>query len=168
MDVWVRSEYAGELAVLSAWIAALLPWSVSFSRVLAGGLLVVRFAFVEVRYAVGVPFTSAVDLVDPLTGAAVQRGTASATGYRLWSVGAAVLAVALLVSVVYYRHEARLDDGPVDPVRAIGGLLLVGSGVLGAATLSLFSRFPGLTLPVGVPLTLALAVALLLAERQGD
>jgi uncharacterized membrane protein len=168
MDVWVRSEYAGELAVLSAWIAALLPWSVSVSRVFAGGLLVVRFAFVEVRYAIGVPFTSAVDIVDPFTAAAVQRGTASATGYRLWSVGAAVVAVAVALSVVYYRREGLLEDAPVDPVRALGVLILVGSVVLGAATASLFTGFPGLTLPVGVPLTLALAVVLLLAERQGD
>jgi hypothetical protein len=165
MDLWVRSEYAGELAVLSAWLAALLPWSVSASRVLSGGLLVVRFPFVEVRYGIGVPFARAVSLTDPLTAAALQRGTASATGYRVSAVGAAVFAAAVVLSAAYYLREDRVEAGPVDPVRAMGGLLFAGSLAFGAATLSLFGGFPGLTLPVGVPLTLALAVVLLLATR---
>jgi len=168
MDVWVRSEYAGELAVLSAWIAALLPWSVSASRVLSGGLLVVRFPFVEVRYGIGVPFARAVSLTDPLTAAALQRGTTAATGYRVGAAGAVVFAAAAALSAAYYLREERVEAGPVDPVRAMGGLLLVGSLVFGAATVSLFADFPGLTLPVGVPLTLALAVVLLLADRPDD
>jgi hypothetical protein len=51
----VRSECAGELAVLSAWVAALLPWNVSFLWALSGGLLVVWFPFVEMRYSIGLP-----------------------------------------------------------------------------------------------------------------
>lgn len=31
---WVRSEYAGETAVVSAWLAALVPWSVTYQPAL--------------------------------------------------------------------------------------------------------------------------------------
>jgi hypothetical protein len=168
MDVWVRSEYAGELAVLSAWLAALLPWSVSFVRALGGGLLVVRFPFFEVRYGIGLPLARAVEVVGPVTAARLQQGTAAAAGYRLWIPGAVVVGLALVLSVAYYRREERLETGPVDPVRAMGVLLAGGSAVLGGATLLLFSGFPGVTLPVGVPLTLALAVTLLVADRTPD
>jgi uncharacterized protein (TIGR04206 family) len=58
-----------------------------------------------------------------------------------------------------------MEAGPVDPVRVMGVLLFGGSAVLGGATLLLLSAFPGITLPVGVPLTLALAVVLLVADR---
>lgn len=147
MDVWVRSEYAGELAVLSAWVAALLPWSVSFVRALSGGLLVVRFPFVEVRYGIGLPLARAVEVVGPLSAFRLQQGTTSAAGYRLWVPGAAVFVIALALSVAYYLRETRLEAGPVDPVRAMGVVLLAGSLVLGGASLLLFDGFPGALSP---------------------
>lgn len=165
MDVWVRSEYAGEFAVLSAWVAALLPWSVSFVRALGGGVLVVRFPFFEIQYQIGLSLGEAVGVFGPLTAFRLQRGTAAAAGYRLWIPGAAVVALALALSVAYYLRETRLEASSVDPVWAMGGLLLGGSLVLGGATVLLFTGYPGLTLPVGVPLTLALAAALLFADR---
>lgn len=168
MDVWVRSEYAGELAVLSAWVTALLPWSVSFVRALGGGVLVVRFPFFEVQYQIGLSIGEAVGIFGPLNAFRLQRGTAAAAGYRLWVAGAVVVGLALALSVAYYLREARLEASPVDPVRAMGGLLLGGSLVLGGATALLFTKFPGFTLPVGVPLTLALAVTLLVADRTPD
>lgn len=168
MDVWVRSEYAGELAVLSAWVAALLPWSVSFVRALSGGLLVVRFPFVEVRYGIGLPLARAVEVVGPLSAFRLQQGTTSAAGYRLWVPGAAVFVIALALSVAYYLRETRLEAGPVDPVRAMGVVLLAGSLVLGGASLLLFDGFPGVTVPVGVPLTLMLAFTLLVADRPSS
>lgn len=163
--MWVRSEYAGELAVLSAWLAALLPWSVSFVRALGGGLLVVRFPLFEVRYGIGLPLARAVEVSGPVAAARLQQGTASAAGYRLWIPGAVVVGLALALSVVYYRREERLEAGPLDPVRAMGLLLLGGSLVFAGTTFLLASGFPGATLPVGVPLTLALALALLVADR---
>ena len=30
--MWVRSEYAGELAVLSTWVCGLAPWAMTVSR----------------------------------------------------------------------------------------------------------------------------------------
>ena len=44
--MWVRSEYAGEFAVLSAWLCALSPWSVSY--VSRSGLRLFRVHFVYV------------------------------------------------------------------------------------------------------------------------
>lgn len=167
MDVWVRSEYVGEFAVLSAWVAALLPWSVSFVRALGGGLLVVRFPFLEVRYNIGLPIGEAVSLVGPLTAARIETGPAVA-GFRVWQAGALLFALALGLSVVYYLREERVEASPLDPVGTMGVLLGLGSVVLGAATVLLFQGYGGLTLPVGVPLTLALAAALLLADRTPD
>jgi hypothetical protein len=165
MDVWVRSEYAGELAVLSAWIAVLLPWSVSLSRVLGGNLLFVRFPLFEVQYRIGLPVGRAVGVVDPLTAARIQAGTTASVGYRAWLPGAVAFLVALLLSAAYYAREERVEAAPVDAVRLMGVLLLAGSLVLGVATLALVDGLPGLTLPVGGPLTLALAVVLLVADR---
>lgn len=164
MDLWVRSEYAGEFAVLSAWVAALLPWSVSFVRALGGGLLVVRFPLLEVRYNVGLPVGAAVSLVDPLTAARIETGPAVA-GFQAWQVGALAFALALALSLVYYLRERRVDASPLDPVRTIGVLLVGGSVALAAATVLLFRGYGGLTLPVGIPLTLVLGLALLVAER---
>lgn len=165
MDLWVRSEYAGELAVLSAWIAALLPWSVTATRALGGSLLLVRFPLFEVQYRIGLPLGRAVDVVDPLSAASAQTGTTAATGYDVWTAGALVVAAALSLSLAYYAAEERLEAAPLDPVRTMGLLLLGGSVLLGAATVSLFGGFPGLTVPVGVPLTAVLGVVLLLADR---
>lgn len=167
MDVWVRSEYAGELAVVSAWVAVLLPWSASDTRALGGNLLVVRFPFFEVRYAVGLPVGEAVSFVDPFTAAAIETGPA-VPGFQAWGVGAVLFALALALSVVYYAREEAVESAPVHPVTAMGVLLGLGSLVLAAAVALLFRGYGGVTLPVGVPLTLALGAALLLAERTSD
>jgi uncharacterized protein (TIGR04206 family) len=49
--MWVKSEYASELAVLSAWVAMVLPWNVVYFPNAAGGSTVVflRFALVEIQ-----------------------------------------------------------------------------------------------------------------------
>ncbi len=53
--MWVRSEYAGELAVLSAWVSVLLPWNVSWKTVehaafpVDSTVVFLRFAFVELQ-----------------------------------------------------------------------------------------------------------------------
>lgn len=41
--VWVRSEYAEELAVVSAWLMALLPWSFTYGRPMGGRYVAIRF-----------------------------------------------------------------------------------------------------------------------------
>ncbi|MFT4964297.1 MAG: hypothetical protein ACI9PP_001576 [Halobacteriales archaeon] len=44
--VWVRSEYAEELAVVSAWLMAFLPWSFSYGQPMGGRFVALRFPFV--------------------------------------------------------------------------------------------------------------------------
>ena len=165
--VWVRSEYAGPLAVVLTWLSALLPWNVTYSPAVSGGsVLFVRFPFFQVRYAFGVPFADAVRVFDPLSAVAFQSGNSIQLAYEAWAVGAAVLAVAVAASVAYYAREDAFESGPVDPVRLLGGLLGLGGVVLAVATYLLATRgFPGVPLPVGVVFYLAFSGLLLTADR---
>ncbi|SFR45906.1 DUF7549 family protein [Halogeometricum limi] len=165
--VWVRSEYAGPLAVVLTWLSVLLPWNVTYSPDVSGGsVLFVRFPFFQIRYAFGVPFADAVRLSDPLSAVAFQAGNSIQLAYEVWVVGAAVLLVALAVSVAYYAREKRLESGPVDPVRALGALLGVAGVVLAVATYLLWTRgFPGVPLPVGVVFLFVFAGLLATVER---
>ncbi|MDS0293292.1 DUF7549 family protein [Halogeometricum luteum] len=165
--VWVRSEYAGPLAVVLTWLSALLPWNVTYSPAISGGsVLFVRFPFFQVRYAFGVPFADAVRLFDPLSAVAFQSGNSIRVAYEAWAVGAAVLAVAVVVAVAYYAREEAFESGPVDPVRLLGGLLGLGGVVLAVATYLLATRgFPGVPLPIGVVFYLAFAGVLLTVDR---
>jgi hypothetical protein len=168
--MWVRSEYAGELAVLSAWLGALVPWDVSLVSDVAGGnALFVRFPFAEVRYAFGLPAGRAALVLDPLSALGYYRGTAVVVGYRVWLLGAALVAAALLLSSVYYLREERVEAAPIDPVRTMG-VLLVGAGLTFAlATYLIATRgLPSLPVPVGALLLLVLGVVLLGVERAGD
>ncbi|MFB6303881.1 MAG: hypothetical protein ABEH47_01845 [Haloferacaceae archaeon] len=165
--MWVRSEYAGELAVLSAWLGALVPWDVSVVSDVAGGnAFFVRFPFVEVRYALGLPAGRSTLLLDPVSALSFYRGTDVVVGYRAWAVGAAFVAAALVLSVVYYLREERLEAGPVDPVRLMGALL-TGAGVsFGVAAYLIATRgLPAIPLPFGVVLLLVLGGVLLRVER---
>ncbi|WP_338738871.1 DUF7549 family protein [Haloplanus salilacus] len=165
--MWVRSEYAGELAVLSTWLSALIPWTVSYTSGIGGGaLLFVRFPLVQIRYSFGVPLARGITVADPLSAAAFQQGQSVAVAYRIWIVGAAVFSLALLVSVVYYRREAWAESWSVDPVRLLGALLLTTGVVLAVATSLLVTRgFPGVPIPVGVGFLLLFGVLLLIVER---
>ncbi len=50
--MWVKSEYAGELAVLSAWVSMLVPWNLVYHTGAAFESTVVflRFALFEVQF----------------------------------------------------------------------------------------------------------------------
>lgn len=165
--VWVRSEYAGELAVLSAWVCALLPWNVTYSPAVAGGsVLFVRFPFFQVRYVYGLPLARAVRVSDPLSAAAFQQGQSIQAAYQVWALGALILAAAVALSVAYYAREDAVEAWPVDPVRAMGALLVAAGAVLAAATYLLVVRgFPGVPLPVGVLFLFAFGGVLLAVER---
>jgi uncharacterized protein (TIGR04206 family) len=154
---WVRAEYAGALAVVSTWIAAFVPWNITYSPDVSGGaVFFVRFPFFQIRYAFGVELTRRVAVSDPL----------SAVAFQAWAVGAGVLAVAVAVATVYYRYEDAVESGPVDPVRLLGGLLGLSGLVLAVATYLLATRgFPGVPVPVGVVVLLALGGVLLTVDR---
>lgn len=166
--MWVRSEYAGELAVLSAWLGAFVPWDVSLVSDVAGGnALFVRFPFVEVRYAFGLPVGRATLVLDPLSALGFYRDTAVAVGYQVWLLGAVLVAAALALSAAYYLREERVASGPVDPVRLMGALL-TGAGVtFAAATYLIATRgFPSVPVPVGAGLLLLLGAVLLRVDRE--
>lgn len=126
--MWVKSEYAGELAVLSAWIAVLLPWNVTYSSFGdIGSTLFVRFPFLQVQYTwlpritrqgevitlrqTGVELVKGVWVADPITATVAAEGVAqnvvqvSAT----WTVGGALLALAFLLSLAMYFFEDRVE-----------------------------------------------------------
>ncbi|GAA0195038.1 DUF7549 family protein [Halobaculum roseum] len=174
--VWVRSEYAGELAVLSTWVAALLPWNVFYGAVAGGSVLFVRFPLFQIRYAFGLPFVRATSVSSPVSAFLLQSGTSVQVAYGLWLVGAVAYLVAFVISVYYYREEERAESWAVDPVDVLGGLLVASAVLFLVASMLLPERFfglglgvgggiPGVSIPVGAVLQLVLGGVLLRAER---
>ncbi|WP_435067075.1 DUF7549 family protein [Haloplanus sp. C73] len=164
--MWVRSEYAGELAVLLTWLSAFIPWNVSFASQSGASLLFVRFPLVQVRYVFGIPVARGVAVSDPLSAIAFQSGQSIELAYQVWAGGSAVFAVALLVSALYYWNEAWAESWPVDPVRLLGVLLGATGVVFAGATYLLLSRgFGGLPIPLGVVFLLLFGGVLLTVER---
>lgn len=167
---WVDSEYAGELAVVSAWLAALLPWSVTVrTGTLLGenaSLVVVRFPVAMFQFLFG-PDVQGFDSLVPVWAAPGFTGSqAVTTAYTLWLAGAAFVGLAVAFSGLYYARdelvEARL---PVDPVRVMGGLLLPAGLLLLAAAVLLFRAQGGITVPIGAALVPVLGGLLLVVER---
>ena len=168
--VWVRSEYAGEFAVLSAWVSALLPWSASFASQGGVALVVIRFPLLMVQFVLGAELRGAEQPLLPVWSAyTFPASEAVGRAYLVWLGGATVFALALLLSVVYYAADERLEERlPVDPVRLMGGLLFATALVLSAATVMLWGSFLGRAVPVGVLFLYAFGYLLLVVEREGD
>ncbi|WP_018258270.1 DUF7549 family protein [Halomicrobium katesii] len=168
---WVKSEYAPELAVLSTWLVALLPWSGAVLPIEVGGrqvtVVVIRFLYFRLQYIFGISFGEQERPFLWVVEAPAFNQTLTTASW-VW-VGAAVLSlVPLALSVAYYvdedAHEAAM---PVDPVRLQGALLaLLGVG-LAAATLLFWDRQP-VTIPVGTALTLVFGSLLLTVDRTDD
>lgn len=164
---WVRSEYAGELAVLLTWASALIPWSVSWtSRDIT--FVVVRFPFFMFQFLYGVelgaaerPFVTVKDapgFPDP------SKNPEVVLAYQIWLAGAVVLGLAVLYSVAYYLLEERVESGPVDPVRVLGATLGLAALVLTASTWVLFGSF-AVSVPIGVVFLYLFGGLLLTVER---
>ena len=164
--VWVQREYAAELAVLAAWIAALLPWNVTYST--NGGIwvLFVRFPLFEFQYTSG--FGTGVDggtIRTVIEAMALQSGQGLEAATQVWGAGAAVTLAALVLSVGYYADRPRLEAAAVHPVRLMGGLLGLAALLFAAATVFVQTGgFGGTPIPVGVVLVGLLAWVLLQAE----
>lgn len=168
--MWLRSEYAGEVAVLSTWLCALLPWSVSVFRQsvgAAGTVTAVWLRFLPGRFLYvlgalnrpGPPW----NWVWEIPGFVASGGETVAS--YVWIAGTVVFVPALVLSVVYYVDEDRIESWPVDPVRTLGGLLTASGGLLLVASVLLFADQSGTTVPVGAAVQFVLGVALLRAER---
>jgi uncharacterized protein (TIGR04206 family) len=162
--MWVRSKYAGELAVLSTWLCGLAPWSVTvIAREAATGYF---FWF----HAFNLLFTPGFDVpggrplwVWGFLDFPIYRGETTVT--YLWLAGAAVFAVALALSVAYYVDEQRVESMRVDPVRTLGGLLVASGLLLGGAYVLMFQNLLGTSVPVGILLQLVFGVVLVQTER---
>jgi hypothetical protein len=183
--VWVRSEYAGELAVLLAWFSALIPWNVTYSTLEAFGTevsaLFVRFPLFQVRFVWGADIDNPVlfslpvpgwllpDSLRELSALATQQGLGILVAYQVWALGAVVFAVTVGLSVAYYLREERVESLRVDPVQLLGALLGVTGLVFVVATYLLYTRgFPGIPIPAGVLFLLLFSGLLLSAERLDE
>lgn len=165
--MWVRSEYAGEFAVLSAWLCALLPWSLNVARGEGVWLFRIHFVYLFFQFVPGIDLGEGyVPWVFVHEGAGFPDGGPAVVGYQLWIVGAAVFTLALALSVAYYVYDDRLEErSPVDPVRAMGGLLVAAAVPLAVATYYLASGLVGYTVPVGTLFMFVLGGLLLVVER---
>lgn len=193
---WVRSEYAGELAVLSAWLSMVLPWNVVYhtsvpTEVIRSELVAARFSLLEFQFRFagqvnleGEEAYNATESFATLISGSQVAGDLYATtpvgamghyeGYMqlgsvAWAVGAAALLVAFAVSIgLYFREERFEARSPVDPVRLVG--LLLGAATVATAVASalyfLDRGLAGIPIPVGVVVMGALSVALLRVERR--
>ncbi|PSQ43951.1 hypothetical protein BRD17_05155 [Halobacteriales archaeon SW_7_68_16] len=160
---WVDTEYAAELSVLSAWLAALLPWTITYgtSSRLGATLIFLRFPAVQLRYVFGLSVVEAVrfDLVTGTPGFAAGRVESLVA-----AAGGVPVVVAALYGIALYADEERVG-AVVDPLRVVGVLLGLGAAVLTVATSLLWTETPGLHLPVGLVVLYALVGILLSADR---
>lgn len=163
---WVKSEYAGELAVLSTWLVGLAPWSASvFGQ---GGLTVVALRFLPARllYIFGAEIPNEQPLLPAWAVADFQQSAELTIAGHLGFAALVVYALGFVLSVYYYFEEERIAAAlPVDPVRLFGGLLGLVGGVTMAATVLFVRYFPGTTFPIGSLFALVFAYLLLTVDR---
>jgi hypothetical protein len=191
--MWVRSEYAGELAVLSAWLSVLLPWNITYhSNAPPNGEAAVyffRFAFFEIQFRqpwvfeVNGETTIATEPLE-LTYAGTQLfgdvfvatpvgslqfyGETLAQASVAWTLAAVGFGLAFALSLALYFREQEVSAAlPVSEVQLMGGLLAVGALATAASTVLFFQadHTRGITLPVGVVVVGLLAVVLLQTEK---
>lgn len=166
---WVRSEYAGELAVVSAWLAALLPWNVTYTTIpgTGGSALYLRFPLLQIRYIFGLELAERVSVDHPVGALDLVSGAPEIL-YRLWITGAAVVVLAVLLSFAMYAAETTVEERlPVHPVRVMGALLGGAGVLLTAATAAIVTNGDfggGLPVPVGLAVLFLLSGSLLRAD----
>jgi len=166
--MWVRSEYAGELAVLSTWLCALAPWALTVGRVqqLETSVWIFwfhprRFLFLpglEIEGSSGVPAWVWEFADAPMYGGDTTMGL-------VWIAGTLVFLAAVGFSLLYYVKEEEIEQSQLGPVRILGALLVLSGSLLGAVVVALWQNHPGTTVPLGAVLQLALGVVLLQTER---
>lgn len=164
---WVRSEYAGELAVLSVWANVLLPWSISIASLQEGvSFVVVRFQFFLVQVILGADLGRA-ERPFLLVPAAREFPTSTVVreAYTVWLVAAVIFGLLVLLSIAYYAAEDRVEAAPIDPVRTTGVGLLVVALLLSYASWLLWNGFVGTSVPIGVLFLYVFGGLLLTVER---
>ncbi|MFB6223105.1 MAG: TIGR04206 family protein [Haloarcula sp.] len=163
---WVKSEYAGEFAVLATWLVGLAPWSVSLFEVEGVTVIALRFLPFRFQFIFGATLPGEQPFLWAWQVAGFQSSTELALAGNLGVVALVAFLLPLGLSIYYYLAEDRVEAAlPVDPVRVFGGLLGV-VGVLTLAASGLFvSSFPGITVPVGTLVALTFTYLLLTVDR---
>ncbi|MFT4948706.1 MAG: hypothetical protein ACI9CA_000828 [Natronomonas sp.] len=107
--MWARSEYAGELAVLSTWLCALLPWSVTLFSPQGLTAFTVRFLPLRLLYIRGaeLPGERPVLFVWQVPGFVATPGETLAA--VAWLAGSAGFLLPLVLSVGYYLRDDRVE-----------------------------------------------------------
>ena len=170
--MWVRSEYAGELAVLATWLTALLPWSVSVVSASPRGMdatftvVNIRFVFLQFHYLFGISLgeQSLDELVQFVFEIPAFVPANQVLEGKIWVVATAFYALMLLLSILYYaREDVVVEYSPIDPVRLFG----VGFAVLGVAFFVATAMFfqHQTTVPIGALFMWVFAAMLLQVER---
>jgi uncharacterized protein (TIGR04206 family) len=163
---WVNSEYANELAVLATWLSALMPWSFSVASLDFGTVVVIRFLFFHIQYVLGVSFGDQEQILfTVLELQTFYENAQTILAQQLWLVGAVVFVLALAISIALYLAEDRVSSARADPVRVLGGLLLLAGLLLCGATVLLYQSFIGVAIPLGALFLLVFGVTLLRVER---
>lgn len=166
---WVKSEYAGEFAVLSTWLVALLPWSTTVMNIQFRGadatVVVIRFLYFRLQYIFGISFGDQERPFLLFSEAVGFNPESLALASWLWVAGAIVSFVPVGISFAYYAREDAVSSAlPADPVRVQGVLVgLVGALLL--ASTGLFAVRQSVTVPVGAVFALVFAYLLLTVER---
>lgn len=165
--MWVRSEYAGELAVLSAWLCALLPWSVSYASGVGVRIFRIHFLYLFFQFTPGLALSDGAVRYRLFYQTPESAGNeAIAFSYRLWILAALLFVLPLAFSAVYYVYDERLEEwSPIDPVRLMGVLLIAPAALLTLATYVLTTGFPGISIPIGIVFMYLLGGLLLVVER---
>jgi len=160
----------------------LLPWSVSVSigDISGGSLIEFHFPFFLIRVLFGIEVPGDNPLIlFPWQAVRFYSDAPGPLPFAVWTVGAFVLLLAVLLSLGMYVFEERFENAPRDPVRIMGVLLLiaavlhtVASAFLQFGALPVESipsdKFPGILIPVGVVFQYVFAYMLLRVERVED
>lgn len=166
---WVKSEYAGEFAVLSTWLVALLPWSTTVLDINFRGhdatVVVIRFLYFRLQYIFGISFGDQERPFLLFFEAPSFNPESLALASWLWVAGALVSLAPVGISIAYYLWEERVEAAlPRDAVRVQGVLLgLVGVFLLASSALLVTNQ--EVTVPVGTLFALAFSALLLTVDR---
>lgn len=144
------TDRAPEIAAFAAFVAALVPWSVSLSDGRFSEAVTLRFVFGSLEFAFGARSLDMTRGLVPITDVGAQYGGDLARAGTLWLVAAALLVVALALALALVLAGERLFVGAFDPVRAMGALCLGMALCLSGAAWLLWQNTPETPIPVGV------------------
>ena len=155
--MWVKSEYAGELAVLSAWVSLLVPWNVAYQTRAPFDSTVVflRFALFEVQFRFasqisingtdgqqtmldvpralaetypGTPLVGDIFVALPPQSALFFDAPRLQQAGLVWTLAAVAFLCALVLSIALYTREAAVSEYfDRSEVRLMGALLVAGA-----------------------------------------